>query len=213
MIHIENISIHIHPAPQPSLPSFGAALLHAIMEKGVENESGTAAEPQQGIPADRPAIGQYWPGQGGIYAGDFLGGDGFVYGLIVADCGTVQDIGKAPWGQNRSLALSDWDGLRNTTVLIAGDHPAAKLAAKYTNDGCTDFYLPSRREMLLASANLHDLFGKESWYWTSTPYKGGESNAWAVDFEYCDTSNSSRLFEFRVRPFRRFVYPVASTQI
>ena len=213
MIHIENISIHIHPAPQPSLPSFGAALLHAIMEKGVENESGTAAEPQQGIPADRPAIGQYWPGQGGIYAGDFLGGDGVIYGLIVADCGTVQDIGKAPWGQNGSLALSDWDGLGNTTALIAGDHPAAKLAAEYVHDGCTDFYLPSRREMLLASANLHDLFGKESWYWTSTPYKGGENNAWSVDFEYGYADDSIRCKDLRVRPFRRFIYPVASTKI
>lgn len=213
MIHIENISIHIHPAPRPSLPSFGAALLHAIMEKGVENESGTAAEPQQGIPADRPAIGQYWPGQGGIYAGDFLGGDGVIYGLIVADCGSAQDIGKAPWGQNGSLALSDWDGLRNTTALIAGNHPAAKLAAKYTNDGCTDFYLPSRRELLLACANLHDRFGKDSWYWTSTPYEGGENSAWAVDFEDGTTFSNGRSNEFRVRPFRRFVYPVASTQI
>ena len=213
MIHIENISIHIHHAPQPSLPSFGAALLHAIMEKGVENESGTAAEPQQGIPADRPAIGQYWPGQGGIYAGDFLGGDGVIYGLIVADCGTVQDIGKAPWGQNGSLALSDWDGLRNTTALIAGDNPAAKLVAKYTNDGCTDFYLPARRELLLACANLHDRFGKDSWYWTSTPYEDRENNAWALRFEYGNTTCAIRSNKFRVRPFRRFVYPVASTQI
>ena len=213
MIHIENISIHIHPAPQPSLPSFGAALLHAIMEKGVENESGTAAEPQQGIPADRPAIGQYWPGQGGIYAGDFLGGDGVIYGLIVADCGTVQDIGKAPWGQNGSLALSDWDGLRNTTALIAGDSPAAKLVAKYTNDGCTDFYLPARRELLLASANLHDHFGNESWYWTSTPYEDSENNAWAVYVKYGYADDSMRCNDLRVRPFRRFIYPVASTKI
>ena len=213
MIHIENISIHIHPAPQPSLPSFGAALLHAIMEKGVENESGTVAEPQQGIPADRPAIGQYWPGQGGIYAGDFLGGDGVIYGLIVADCGTVQDIEKAPWGQNGSLALSDWDGLRNTTALIVADHPAAKLAAKYTNAGCTDFYLPARRELLLACANLNNRFRKDSWYWTSTPYEVGENSAWAVGFEYGCAYSNHRGCVFRVRPFRRFVYPVASTKI
>ena len=192
MIHIENISIHIHPAHQEI----------------------TAAEPQPGIPADRPSIGQYWPGQGGIYAGDFLGGDGVIYGLIVADCGTVQDIGKAPWGQNGSLALSDWDGLRNTTALIAGDNPAAKLVAKYTNDGCTDFYLPARRELQLACANLHDRFGKESWYWTSTPHEYGEEDgAWAVEFEFGDTSLSNRSYDFRVRPFRRFVYPVASTKI
>lgn len=191
MIHIENISIHIHHAHQ------------AI----------TAAEPQQGIPADRPAIGQYWPGQGGIYAGDFLGGDGVIYGLIVADCGTSQDIGKAPWGQNGSLALSDWDGLRNTTALIAGDNPAAKLVAKYANDGCTDFYLPARRELLLACANLHDRFGKDSWYWTSTPYEDNENNAWAVYVKYGYADDSMRCNDLRVRPFRRFIYPVASTKI
>ncbi len=181
------------------------------MEKGVEDESGTAAEPQQGIPADRPAIGQYWPGQGGIYAGDFLGGDGSIYGLIVSDCGTDQDIGNAPWGWDGSLALSDWDGLGNTKVLISGDNPAAKLAAEYIRDGCTDFYLPARRELLLASANLHYRFGKESWYWTSTPY--GENSACAMAFKYGFTDDRSCTSEYRVRPFRRCIYPVASTQI
>ena len=90
------------------------------------------------------------------------------------------------------------------------DFPAAKLAAKYTNDGCTDFYLPARRELQLACANLHDRFGKESWYWASTPQEDG---AWAVAFEFGLTDDRSSLNEFRVRPFRRFVYPVASTKI
>lgn len=166
-----------------------------------KSESDTPAE-LKGI----PAIGQYWPGQGGIYAGDFLGGDGVIYGLIVSDCGSAQDIGKAPWGQKGSLALSDWDGLRNTSALIAGNHPAAKLAAEYTHDECTDFYLPARRELLLAAANLHDRFGNESWYWTSTPYAGGDSTAQAVDFEHGLTIDRSRFDEFRVRPFRRFIY-------
>lgn len=225
-MHIQNqtINIHIHPitpinmsapattATLADLPSFGAALLHAFMSsQDDEDEDAAMAAADQAdtpgtIPADRPAIGQYWPGQGGIYAGDFLGVDGFIYGLIVADCGTFQDIGKAPWGRNSSLTLSDWDGLRNTSALIAGNHPAAKLAAEYTHDECTDFYLPARRELLLAAANLHDRFGKESWYWTSTPYAGCDSTAWVVDFENGDTSDFSRSYEFRVRPFRRFIY-------
>ena len=222
-MHIQNqtINIHIHPAimSEPAttatladLPSFGAALLHAFMSSQDDEDEDAAmaaadqADPPGTISADRPAIGQYWPGQGGIYAGDLLGGDGRIYGLIVADCGTAQDIGKASWGPNSSLTLSDWDGLGNTSALIVDNHPAAKLAAEYTHDGCTDFYLPARRELLLAAANLHDRFGKESWYWTSTPYAGGDSTAWAVDFEDGRTGYSYRLNEFRVRPFRRFVY-------
>ena len=222
-MHIQNqtINIHIHPAimSEPAttatladLPSFGATLVRAFMtSQDDEDEDAALAAADQAdtpstIPADRPAIGQYWPGQGGIYAGDFRDDDGRIYGLIVADCGATQDIGKASWGPNSSLTLSDCDGLGNTSALIVGNHPAAKLAAEYTHDGCTDFYLPARRELLLAAANLHDRFGKKSWYWTSTPYEGGDSTAWAVDFENGYANDFIRDFEFRVRPFRRFIY-------
>lgn len=200
MIHIENQTIHIHPAPRSSLPSFGAALLHALMEGGDESESGTTAP--QGTTADRPAIGQYWPGQGGIYAGDFRDDDGRIYGLIVADCGAAKDVGRAKWGPGEHN-LSQWDGQANTRIL--GDkYPAAKLAADYSADGHQDFYLPARRELQLAVATVPHLFGSESWYWSSTP--STESYAWAVDFEDGFTSYNRRINEFRVRPFRRFIY-------
>lgn len=150
--------------------------------------------------SDRPAIGEYWPGQGGIYAGDFRGGDGTVYGLIVAK---EEDVGAARWAPEGKRALSDWDGLINTAAL-RGDCPAAKLAAEYVRDEHTDFYLPARRELQLAAANVPDKFGTESWYWSSTPYS--ESYAWAVDFEDGYTDDSYRFIEFRVRPFRRFIY-------
>lgn len=150
--------------------------------------------------SDRPAIGEVWPGQGGIYAGDFRTGDGTVYGLIVAK---EEDVGTARWAPEGKRALSDWDGLINTAALRS-DCPAAKLAAEYVRDEHTDFYLPARRELQLAAANLHDTFGKESWYWTSTPQ--GEHFAWAVDFEYGSTDTCNRYDEFRVRPFRRFTY-------
>lgn len=152
------------------------------------------------IDTARPAIGEVWVGQGGIYAGDFRGSDGTVYGLIV---GKEEDIGRARWAQDGERDLSDWDGLANTAAL-RNDCPAAKLAAEYVIDGHTDFYLPARRELQLAAANVPDKFGTESWYWSSTPYS--ESYACSVDFEYGSTSSFNRLSEFRVRPFRRFIY-------
>ena len=159
-----------------------------------------AAPPAQAI-AGRPQIGEYWQGQGGVYGGDFCGGDDSIYGLIFA---SEQDVGRArlaPGGKRAQL--SDWDGLANTQHLRS-ECPAAKMAAGYERDGHSDFYLPARRELLLGAANLHDTFGKESWYWTST--LRGEHFAWAVVFENGYVYHDYRTSEFRVRPVRRFIY-------
>lgn len=150
--------------------------------------------------ARRPAIGEAWLGQGGIYAGDQRGGDGLVYSLIAAP----DDAGEAAWGPGgKRYALSDWDGLENTLAL-QDDSPAARMAADYSRDGHHDFYLPAQRELLLASANVRDLIGPRSWVWSSTPC--GEETAWAVDFEDGVCFNRYRTITFRLRPFRRFLY-------
>jgi hypothetical protein len=149
----------------------------------------------------RPRIGEHMADEGGIFAGDILGDDGVTYGLIVS---APEDIGRAKWGPDGERDLSDWDGLNNTTRLRNAENPAAHMARNYVADGHTDFYLPARREFLIAAANLPHLFGKESYYWTSTP--SGSRSAWAVDFEYGLVSTSHRSLEVRVRPFRRFTY-------
>lgn len=152
----------------------------------------------------RPAlIGATLPGQGGIYAGDILGDDGTVYGLVVAE----DDLhGTYQWSpEDGEIQASSWDGLVNTNALLRLDnsHPAARAAKAYSADGHADFYLPSKREMQIVSANLPHLFQKEV-YWTSTPY--GSSYAWAVDFEIGYVDSWLRGYEFRVRPVRRFTY-------
>ncbi len=194
-------SITIH-APALAAIHFGgdprsmASALIASLQRTTELEVFASAADR----SDRPAIGEYWPGQGGIYAGDFRGGDGVVYGLIVAK---EEDAGTARWAPEGKRALSDWDGLTNTAALRS-DCPAAKLASDYVHDEHSDFYLPARRELHLAAANVPDKFGQESWYWSSTPHL--ESYAWAVDFERGFTYIICRHDEFRVRPFRRFIY-------
>lgn len=193
---VTNLNIHI--------PTGFSAEALAALENRMGSLGRTASLEVVSLPpADRPAIGDYWPSQGGFYAGDMRGDDGTVYGLIVADCGDAQDVGRAKWGPEGVDNLSQWDGLANTQAL--GDkYPAAKLAADHSADDHQDFYLPARRELQLAAANVPHLFGTDSWYWSSTPRT--ESYAWAVDFEDGLTFSITRYLEFRVRPVRRFIY-------
>jgi len=146
-----------------------------------------------------PVINEYLTGEGGVFAGDTRGDDGTVYGLITPE----KDIGSYAWGGDGSLDLSDWDGLTNTNSLLSRNCPAAKAANQYEADGHADFYLPSRRELLIAAANIPHLFQKTR-HWTSTPF--GSCYAWAVDFEYGTVGLNRRHGEFRVRPFRRLNY-------
>lgn len=152
----------------------------------------------------RPAlIGATLPGQGGIYAGDILGDDGTVYGLVAAE----DDLqGVYQWSPNDGeIQASSWDGLVNTNALLRLDssHPAARAAKAYSADGHADFYLPAKRELQIIAANLPHLF-QPKLYWTSTPY--GSSGAWAVGFEDGSVNYWYRYNEFRVRPVRRFTY-------
>ena len=194
-----NLTIHLNAPALTSvqfgagLPSMASAFIASLLNSPEPDALAAASSPGDTC---RPAIGEYWPGQGGIYAGDFRGGDGAVYGLIVAK---EEDVGSARWAPEGKRALSDWDGLINTAALRS-DCPAAKLASDYVRDEHTDFYLPARRELQLAAANVPDKFGADSWYWSSTPHL--ESYAWAVDFETGRTLNGTRSNEFRVRPFR-----------
>lgn len=191
-ITLNNPTFNFQAAP-PMAGAFFAALMRS-------NDDDIPVAPQD--VAGRPQIGEYWHGQGGIYAGNFRSDGGSIYGLIVAQ---EQDIGIATWGQNSNRnELSDWDGAENTKVLL-DVCPAAKLAARYTRDGHTDFYLPARRELLLGAANLHDTFGTESRYWTSTPYSSDYVKVFDFEHGFC-LNRYHRLNEFRVRPFRKFIY-------
>lgn len=147
-------------------------------------------------------IGSTLPGQGGIYAGDILGDDGTVYGLVVAE----DDLqGTYQWSPSEGeIQASSWDGLVNTNALLRlnSSHPAARAAKAYSADGHADFYLPAKRELQIIAANLPHLFQPKP-YWTSTPC--GSISAWAVHFEDGSVSHWDR-YEFRVRPVRRFIY-------
>lgn len=188
-MHMTTISFDLGNGAALSLP---ANIVAARLIEALSNQ------PQRQIQAAKPKIGEYMDGQGGIYIGDILGDDGVLYGLIVSQ----EDAGTATWG-NASGDLSAWDGLSNTSSL-RDKSPAAKIASDYKRDGHCDFYLPSRREMMIAQANTPQLFNKEGWYWTSSP--SGESYAWAVVFASGVVHHLRLNSEFWVRPFRRFTH-------
>jgi len=122
-----------------------------------------------------PAIGQPWPGQGGIYAGVARGRDGQAdYHLILAAAAPDQTM--------------NWAG-------------CVAWAAKVEADGHADFSLPSRFESALLYANVQNLIDAGDWYWTGTEYSA--SSAWIQYFYSGNQYNNGRAYEAHCRAVRR----------
>ena len=150
-------------------------------------------------PGATPALGEYWPGHGGINAG-FVAASGDVpaHYLILGD----KDLGEFKWGRYReeSAATSRWDGKANTDALIAaGDHPAAEEARAYTADGHADFDLPAAAQ--LYQVWVHGLI-TEGVYWSSS--QRSAYDAFYMTFDGGSQSFNVKGNELRVRPVRRF---------
>lgn len=151
MIHIENISIHIAPPPQRS--PIVEAMLKAIFaapepnpEPEEEVSEGVAVEIEATTP---PRIGEYWRGQGGIYAGVARGENGQPdYHLILAMNESQQDF---TWEAAKAHAQ---------TIVV---------------EGFRDFTLPNRFESALLYANLRDKFNSDHWHWSSTLHSAGRA--------------------------------------
>lgn len=109
--------------------------------------------------------------QGGIYAGPMVENGRLIH-LIAA---------------KETLSRQEWDDAK-------GD------ASDYEGGDFSDWYLPSKAELMIALAHVQDKFEK-GYHWTSTPY--GSCNAWAVDFEHGNVLILLRFHWFLVRPFRR----------
>lgn len=153
-----------------------------------------------------PALGEYWPGQGGVNAGLMRGHDGTPdYYLIVA-AGAAAEFEGVKWGPHNhtvSGASSPWDGLTNTKAMLndSEPHPAADRATSYSCDGHSDYYLPARRELQLAEANCPEVFS-DGWHWSSS--QRSAYYAFSMTFGDGSQGNDAKYGEFRVRPVRRF---------
>ncbi|MEZ0197686.1 DUF1566 domain-containing protein [Pseudomonas qingdaonensis] len=158
-----------------------------------------AANVQPIAQTDTPAVGQPWPGQGGINGGFVPAiGDVPAHYLILAD----SDVGEHEWGgrNTESKAISRHDGKANTDILIAeGGHPAAEAARAYRANGHNDFDLPAASQ--LYQAWVHGLI-TEGAYWSSS--QRSALTAFDMDFDDGSQDSTGKLYELRVRPVRRY---------
>jgi hypothetical protein len=148
-----------------------------------------------------PAMGEYWPGQGGRYICTLPALLGMpARHLIAAD----KEFENIVFGPRVDVpgATSHIDGAANTKALLANseDHKAAFLASDYTKDGHSDFFLPARLDMVMAHICAPHLFQKSSWYWTSTQISS--SYAFVQDFEGGYSDWHYKDDDYRVRPCR-----------
>ena len=150
---------------------------------------------------DLPMLGEYWDGEGGIFAGFMPDGNGSQYPLIASG----DDFAPVEWGaygEDEPGAKSDIDGWANTLALLESrhSHPAAELASGYVKDGHSDFFLPAQRQISLCRATISDKFEK-AWYWTST--QSSANDAWGQYFDDGYQYYAGKGSQYRVRLVRR----------
>jgi hypothetical protein len=198
LAHIENVIITLGTQGTDQ-PPWLAKLLESIAAPAVTTPQAHTNQP--------PAIGEVWPGQGGVYAGLMRGEDGGPdYHLIVPTDERAYNASIA-WGSqgtDEPSAVSERDGMKNTFALARSEHehPAAQWATELEIDGYKDFYLPARRELRLCWVNTPELF-KEGWYWSSTHYS--RNYAWYQTFGGGTQDYDVKAYGGRARAVRRFI--------
>ena len=134
-----------------------------------------------------------------------------------SDCGTTcryleaapSDQGGAPWCDNWYMFLGATStgiggGMGNTIIADATCMSGAiQIAADYSNNGKTDWYLPSLEELNLLFDASNSVGGLSAvGYWSSSEYSA--IDAWVRYFSGGDQTNGSKAATFRVRPVRAF---------
>ena len=157
------------------------------------------------------AIGQSY--QGGIIAYIFVSGDsdyvaGQTHGLIAT---TSNQSTGAQWGcsgtsiAGTSIALGT--GLANTTAIVNGctsSTSAAALCNNLSSGGYSDWYLPSRDELIKLYTNRASIGGFNNVsYWSSSQV--GTTTAWSINFSTgTSSSTSTKSTLLYVRAIRKF---------
>ena len=188
-----NLTLAMPPAVTPAESALFGAILNAVKEPVAAQAEVSRLTP--------PAIGKYWPGQGGFYGGLRLYPEGMCH-VIFADA----DAGKHAFGDygTEVEGTNQIDGRANTALLIAqeGKHPAAIAATDYTAGGHSDFYLPAISELYHGYTYLPQAF-KKAWYVSSSQYSA--YGAYNVDIEDGWLTSYDKDRERLVRPVRRFL--------
>ena len=153
-------------------------------------------------------IGTHLPDQGGTLGAIITRRDGTTYGLIVADA-LHEYTGE--WGNygTEIEGAKGPDGAANTAAMLATGSPIAQGVRALNSAGHSDWYIPSRLEMLALYEYSPELFSKDSYYWTSS--QCSRYYAWCQDFEYGCSGTCSKGYEFRARPVRSIQLQPSST--
>ncbi|WP_110970838.1 DUF1566 domain-containing protein [Pseudomonas huaxiensis] len=148
-----------------------------------------------------PAIGQIWPGQGGIYQGIRQYPEGLCY-LIAAENDLPGRYAFGNYGVSTE-ATSRTDGRANTEILLVreGKHPAAIAAAAHEADGHKDFSLPSIGELNQGWQYAPDSYATDEWYVSSS--QRSAYYAFTMVFGGGLQDVGVKNYELRVRPVRR----------
>ena len=149
-----------------------------------------------------PAIGEYWPGEGGVNGGLFPGGDKPYYLIVPTGSDAESTLEWGGYGDELNGANSSWDGLANTADLVKVDtsHPAAQFCAAFERDGHKDFYLMARREASFLEITVPQVF-TQAYHWTSS--QRSAYHAYYMDFEVGWLYGNVKGFERLARPVRR----------
>lgn len=164
---------------------------------------GSAAKPVSSSTAV-PAIGEYWPGEGGVNGGLFPGGDKPYYLIVPTGSDAEAEHEWGSYGHELDGAKSPWDGQANTAYLTSSnrehDHPAAQFCAAFERDGHKDFYLMARREASFLEITVPQVF-TQAYHWTSS--QRSANLAYSMDFEVGWLTLTGKLLERLARPVRR----------
>lgn len=158
-----------------------------------------------------PKIGAAF--EGGFFAGRFFIGDQ-TYALVVAPKakGEVKPI---HWNESMAMvagATSHCDGLANTQAMAKAGSDLAKKITGLKIGKASDWYLPSRLELLLAYSELRNvkafrLGGKQAfdstWCWSSTQHAESADYAWGQYFGNGYQGIWFKDFNYRARAVRR----------
>lgn len=154
-------------------------------------------------------------------------------GYVIYDDGSGGGIEMAPYdltfidNQNGYEDLSWWyewgcfstsipgtssalgSGANNSALILSGcgsDNIAARACSEYSYGGFSDWYLPSKDEIILMDSLIQDKgygsISKTYDYWTSTEYTS--TNAYGYSFSEETFSAFSKHSTLRVRPVRSF---------
>lgn len=151
-----------------------------------------------------PAIGQYWEGQGGIYAGIMRDGDR-QWHLILAP--KEHGLIDTTWGEYPNEIPGEFsrrDGKHNTALILAAEpeNEIAKFARDINIEGHSDYYWPAQCENNLLFANLPEQLNRE-WHWSSTQFSA--HSAWGQHFGGGLQDVSNKTCSLAARAVRRIL--------